>query len=195
MAQVKLIPHTDFVKVPWKNGLGYTQEIDKLNLDGTERFVWRLSIAAVENDGAFSSFDGYQRNITVLTGSGMELDVNGKSSGLIKAFNAFPFSGDADTNCTLIDGKISDFNVIYDPSRVSAQVCWHDVCNSQIFELEAKATIFIIAGTDTAEVRIDDSEFCLNKWDVLQIKTDENPATVTIVSQYDIKIGIVTITS
>ena len=195
MVKYKFIPHTDFVQVPWKNGLGVTQEIDKLNVDGKEGFVWRLSIAAVDKDGAFSHFEGYQRNISVLAGNGMTLDVDGKSSGVLRAFESYAFSGDADTSAVLVDGKISDFNLIYDPCFVNAKVDWCDVAEGVSSIVGAHTTVFILAGTDKTEIKIDDSIFNLGKWDVLRIKTEDCSSKLSIAAHNTAKVGIVTIQS
>ena len=69
-----IITPEQFTLVPWKNGLGYTTEL-AINDGGTlEKFDWRLSIASVTADGAFSSFAGYQRNLVLIEGSGLTLD-------------------------------------------------------------------------------------------------------------------------
>ncbi len=62
----------DYIRQPWKNGLGVTTELWRLDApDG--RLLVRLSRAAVTGDGPFSLFPGIERNLTVLSGPGFRL--------------------------------------------------------------------------------------------------------------------------
>ena len=153
----------------------------------------RLSIAEVKPDGPYSCFEGYHRNISVLTGEGMTLTVDGVSSGLLKPFEAFPFSGEAKTTCTLTDGKIDDFNVIYDPAFVKATVQWVDPVQAMEIVLPPNSTVFVIAGKGEATVRIDASSFNLDCWDVVQINLDHEPIEFALPGQPATKVGIVVI--
>ena len=63
--------------MPWKNGLGATIEIAVFPADaGLAEFEWRVSMATVANDGAFSGFEGIDRTLTVLGGDGLSLVVD-----------------------------------------------------------------------------------------------------------------------
>src|SRR5687768_10431330 len=59
---------------PWKNGGGVTREI-AAHPPGASLadFEWRMSIAEVAGDGAFSRFEGVDRCIALLDGAGMQL--------------------------------------------------------------------------------------------------------------------------
>lgn len=106
-----LIPN-DYRVMPWKNGAGTTREILAHPSD-TEDFDWRLSIADVKADGAFSTFPGYARTIMLLEGNGMRLQSGDNPSVEIKqAFEPHDFDGGAETHCTLLDGSVRDFNVM-----------------------------------------------------------------------------------
>ena len=60
--------------VAWKNGGGITREIACSPLGATMAdFDWRVSIAEVKADGAFSIFHNIDRSITLLEGKGMQL--------------------------------------------------------------------------------------------------------------------------
>jgi len=60
---ITIISPQQFKKTPWKNGKGETTEL-AISEGGTlENFDWRLSIASVTEDGAFSYFTGYCRNL------------------------------------------------------------------------------------------------------------------------------------
>ncbi|MBM3526239.1 MAG: HutD family protein, partial [Alphaproteobacteria bacterium] len=53
--------------MPWKNGLGRTAEIARAPATG-EAFDWRLSIATIAADGAFSVFPGCERTLVPIAG-------------------------------------------------------------------------------------------------------------------------------
>ena len=119
---IQLLRATEYPRMPWKNGAGTTLEIMRdagTELDG---FGWRLSIADIDAAGAFSSFAGYQRIISVLEGQGMCLNVDGVDSRPLRAFDPFAFGGGSRVDCRLLDGAIRDFNLIYAPQRYRARL-------------------------------------------------------------------------
>lgn len=124
MNRIRLLKAADYPRMPWKNGAGSTLEILRDAGDGLDGFGWRLSIADVGQSGPFSAFTGYQRVITVLEGAGMRLTVDGQPSRDLGPLDAFAFDGGAAVDCTLIDGPIRDFNLIYSPARYAARLQW-----------------------------------------------------------------------
>src|SRR5262245_64441943 len=111
--------------MPWKNGLGTTREI-AIDPPGASMsdagFRWRLSIADVAQSGPFSAFPGIDRTIMVIKGNGMVLSVGGRRpQRLDKCFVPYEFSGDAPTDCQLIDGAIKDFNLMVNRSMLRAR--------------------------------------------------------------------------
>ncbi len=107
----RVLHPSDYQRMPWKNGGGTTTEIWKaVSPDG--EMLWRLSIADVARDGPFSSFPGIDRWIMVINGKGMELTIDGHHHRLDDPFQPFAFSGDAETECHLIEGAIRDFNLM-----------------------------------------------------------------------------------
>ncbi|WP_425342156.1 HutD/Ves family protein [Jiella mangrovi] len=98
----------------WKNGGGETIEV-AVHPDGADldAFDWRVSMARVEADGPFSAFPGIDRTLAILEGEGMELDVDGMGlQRLTRGSAPFAFPADAATKATLIDGPITDLNVM-----------------------------------------------------------------------------------
>jgi uncharacterized protein len=105
-----ILRNRDYQRMPWRNGGGTTTEIWKQASPAGE-MLWRLSIADVASDGPFSEFPGIDRWIMVIQGKGMELQIAGLGTKrLDRPFAPLFFSGDAKTDCTLIDGPIRDFN-------------------------------------------------------------------------------------
>jgi hypothetical protein len=110
---IKIIPADQFKTIPWKNGKGQTTEL-AISEDGTmDDFDWRLSIASVVEDGPFSDFTGYERNLILLEGSGIKLIHDEKQVDLLdKPLSLSSFNGASQTVGKLINGPITDFNLM-----------------------------------------------------------------------------------
>ena len=100
----------DYTRQPWKNGLGTTTELWRLEREG--QLLVRLSRASVVEDGPFSLFPGIARNLTVLSGPGFRLTgagLNLRCDPLVPV--AFP--GDVAVIASETGGRQSDdFNVM-----------------------------------------------------------------------------------
>ena len=70
----RVLRTADYRRMRWKNGGGWTTELaaSASTVEGGN-FDWRISIAEIESDGAFSTFPGCDRYIALLDGPGMEL--------------------------------------------------------------------------------------------------------------------------
>ena len=77
----------------WRNGGGETREIISFPHESPD-FSWRISIATIATDGAFSRFPGIDRVITLLEGEGVELDAEGKYRQLLLRNQPFAFAGE-----------------------------------------------------------------------------------------------------
>lgn len=105
--------------VRWKNGGGATRELAQK--PAPEGFAWRLSLADVEANGAFSIFPGMSRILTVIEGDRLELHSPNETFD-VPLGEPFHFSGETEIHSALRNGKICNFNVIFDPSLVEACV-------------------------------------------------------------------------
>ncbi len=103
------LTHTDFRVQTWANGRGRTVELARV--DDARGLVWRLSVAAVVEDGPFSRFAGVHRNLTVIRGPGFSLTGTGVA---LRAAPLTPvaFSGDIDIAAHDVTGPSEDFNVM-----------------------------------------------------------------------------------
>lgn len=151
MSQVQCLRARDYLRMAWKNGGGFTEEITRDSGNGLDGFGWRLSIADIEESGGFSSFAGYQRIISVLHGDGMRLLVDGQPSRPLLAYDAFAFSGASQVSCRLLGGPIRDFNLIYAPQRYRARLQWFDG-SSRLFS--SAATVLLFAAGNHVEVSL-----------------------------------------
>lgn len=88
-----------------------------------DTFDWRISMATVAEDGPFSIFPGIDRTLSILEGRGMELSVEGRQTVVLTHdFAPYPFPADAATSARLLDGTITDLNVMTRRGRFSHSV-------------------------------------------------------------------------
>ena len=113
----------DYRAMRWANGLGVTTELAREPRD-EDRYRWRISIATVDRDGPFSDFPGYDRIITTLKGDGMTLSFGDAHPPVTisRSLEPVPFSGDWKTDCRLLCGVVTDFNVISDRASGRSEV-------------------------------------------------------------------------
>ena len=96
--------------MPWANGLGTSYEVaSDRNADG--EWTWRVAIAPVVVDGEFSSLPGVDRELVVIEGNGMVLDVDGKSVECMPS-QVVRFSGDSTAFARLVDGPVVDLGLM-----------------------------------------------------------------------------------
>ena len=108
----------DFKVMPWANGKGQTVEMWRQDRDGA--MLWRLSRAAVVEDGDFSVFPGVDRNLTVISGPGFDL----VGPGRLRADPLQPvaFAGDVPIRAEGVSATCEDFNVMVRRGAMRAEV-------------------------------------------------------------------------
>ncbi|MFJ3467534.1 HutD family protein [Pseudomonas sp. NPDC090201] len=173
MTQLTLLRAVNYPRMPWKNGGGSTEEITRDAGEGLDGFGWRLSIADIGESGGFSVFDGYLRIITVLQGAGMTLNIDGQDSEALLPSDPFAFSGDSQVSCTLLDGPIRDFNLIYSPARYRARLQWIDVLQPQRFFSSANVFLVFSAAEQMAANVAEHPPQLLDRHDCLQLDNAE----------------------
>ncbi|SEN35334.1 hypothetical protein SAMN04487857_11472 [Pseudomonas sp. ok272] len=166
MRELKVLRAVDYPRMPWKNGGGSTEEITRDAGTGLDGFGWRLSIADIAESGGFSTFAGYQRVITVLQGAGMTLSVDGQDTRALLPLDPFAFSGQSQVACTLLDGPIRDFNLIYAPQRYRARLQW--LAGEQRL-LTSAGTVLVFSVSESLSVQLDGSLQHLGRHDCLHV--------------------------
>lgn len=159
--EVRVYRAAGYPRMPWRNGGGTTQEVACRPEGGAAAFDWRLSIADVAQDGAFSAFTGYQRIITVLEGQGIQLTVDGREQTPLAPRQAYAFPGDAQVRCRLLGGPIRDFNLIYAPDRCFARLQWVADAGPWTFHSAAPSVLVLNAG-DALSVRVNGAAHALS---------------------------------
>jgi uncharacterized protein len=118
-----VIPANEYRRERWRNQLGWTREIYKAP-EGND-WDWRLSIAEIERDSAFSSFPGIDRELVLLSGNGMRLRFDdGEEHELLPPHDKLRFAGERVVTGELLDGPTHDFNLMWRREHVHAEL-WH----------------------------------------------------------------------
>lgn len=123
---MKLVSYQDLTPTPWKNGGGVTRELACYPEGaGFDAFLWRVSIAEINLSGPFSHFPGIDRNITLLSGAGMQLLFDDeKTHPLTTPLTPYQFAGEAAVKAQLISEGASgqDFNLMLRRGAVCGEV-------------------------------------------------------------------------
>ena len=101
---------SDYTMMPWKNGRGETREFARFPADGG--FAWRLSMATVSEDAAFSTFPGVTRTLAVVAGGELDLLVADESERMTVGGPARTFSGEAPASAAPVTATVTDLNLM-----------------------------------------------------------------------------------
>ncbi|ACX90247.1 HutD family protein [Pectobacterium parmentieri] len=182
---MRLLPYTGYAEMRWKNGQGVTREVCRF--PAGEQYDWRISIATIRENGAFSRFPGYLRNISVLEGEGMFLTIDGQRSALIPPFKAMDFKGDSVVSCEIVGGPLLDFNVIYCRETTESRVRWMQAGEWQ----HQQGTLLMFNAGNALNVTVSGERHTLQQYDSLLI----NSSATVAVNDIDALIACVTLTS
>lgn len=120
----RVIPANEYRRERWRNQLGWTREICRWPATGVD-WDWRLSIAEIERDAAFSAFPGVDRELVLLSGNGLRLRFDdGEVRELLPPHQRHRFAGERGVAGELLDGPTHDFNLMWRRGRVGAEL-WH----------------------------------------------------------------------
>ena len=108
----KVIPMARMRAMAWKNGGGTTREIAVFPPGaGMDDFIWRLSMATVEQAGPFSAFPGIERTLAVLDGR-LSLVGQGLAAELDAASAPLCFDAALPVHGTPLGGPVRDLNAM-----------------------------------------------------------------------------------
>lgn len=96
--------------IPWRNGGGITREL--IAFPDPENWRWRISVAEVASDGAFSHFAGVQRWLAILSGTGVRLTTPDGEVELTPQSSVLAFDGATPVQCNLLKGPVQDLNLM-----------------------------------------------------------------------------------
>jgi environmental stress-induced protein Ves len=166
-----LIPFAGLSPVPWKNGGGSTTEIAIGPPDsGFEDFDWRVSLATIEKDGAFSLFPGVDRTLALVDGHGMTLEIDGEPTLVTDTDPVVAFDGSSQVIAKLSRGASTDFNVMTRSER-----CYHTfgrrrLSGDSTFVARADVTVLFLAEGDALELRNEKERIGLVRYDAVVLE-------------------------
>lgn len=161
---MRLIAAHDYRRERWKNGLGWTSEIargrvpapmprrDAVDTDADD-WDWRLSIADIDRDCAFSVFPGIDRSLRLLAGQGMRLRFDdGQVVVLDPERPQLEFAGERALECALLDGPTRDFNAMWRRDRIDARMAARQLAGDTGLAVGPRETVAVhaLAGRATA---------------------------------------------
>jgi hypothetical protein len=139
-----ILTRASYRSVAWKNGGGVTRDI---LVEGAPEPLRRLSLAAIERDGPFSEYAGYDRVLVLAQGGGISLRIDGHPSVMLaRPGDAAAFAGESGVVCRLAGGPVQAFNVMTRRAAVHADVAVHRIGAGTSRRLERGTWCFVVAG-------------------------------------------------
>jgi environmental stress-induced protein Ves len=145
--------------MPWANGRGTSFEIASDRNESGE-WTWRLAMAPVNEDGAFSRIECVNRFLAVVQGNGMLLSVDRKKLQC-QPMQVVRFRGDAITDAVLTDGPITDINLMIRRKEADGEMAIFSDA-----QLLIGASIVVAVG-GSAQVKCGDSIIDLERHDTI----------------------------
>ncbi|GAA1687439.1 hypothetical protein GCM10009745_35270 [Kribbella yunnanensis] len=149
---LRVLRHADYRRVEWKNGRGLTYEMARSEVAQSEGaafedadFDWRLSFAAVERPGPFSTFPGVDRIITLASGRQLTLTMADGEVQVLRPFEPFAFPGEAEVR-GVPSGPTMNLNVMTRRGRTAATVVCHRIDGQQLVDLRGAAFLVVLDG-------------------------------------------------
>ncbi len=131
---IRRITPADRIRMPWANGLGFTEEIARGRAGSQGRPSWRLSVAELRSDSDFSALPGE---------SGVTLDFAGIAHD-VAPLEPLAFPGERAPGCR-ITSATEAFNVMVERESVTAAVTETDVAETTT--LPDSTAVFIACGS------------------------------------------------
>ena len=176
------LPAASLLRTRWKNGGGWTTElaIEPAKADLASDFDWRVSVADIEQDGPFSLFPGVERDLFLLDGAGMLLDVHGAEQRIDRPLQRVHFSGDAPVDCRLIDGPTRDFNVMVRARSIVAYIAASAPLHDVAIAGPADSQWLVYVSSGDAIINADSDKIKLRNGDGLRLDSLDQPAEFSI---------------
>jgi environmental stress-induced protein Ves len=182
--RARVLRNADYRRMRWKNGDGWTTELAIFPQSGdgaAAAFDWRISIAEIERDGAFSTFADCERYIALLDGVGMELRFDAAPSvRLERRLQFFGFPGEWQTQGVLLSGPVRDFNVIVRRAAVGAEVWHRPLVGPMVFLASPDTTWFVYLVAGSATIKNQQGVPTLDVGDSLLLEADATTDNIVL---------------
>jgi len=183
--RARILRTTDYRRMRWNNGGGWTTELAVSPESAAEAgtgFDWRISIADIESDGAFSTFANCERYIALLDGIGIELRFDAAPSvRLDRRLQFFRFAGEWQTHGALLSGPVRDFNVIVRRDAIGADVWHRPLVGPMVFLTAADTTWFVYVVAGNASIKNREGSPALGAGDSLLLEAEASPDNIVLV--------------
>lgn len=183
---------------PWKNGQGMTSEIAG-HPPGSdlESFEWRVSIAEIWNDGAFSHFPDVDRRLAMLEG---EVDLaigRDPARWLTPRSDPVCFPGDVPTCAVLRSSRAIDLNVMARRGRFRAHLRRLDLTTPETITaaevtliLSRTARVLVNSPRTTHWLDINDAVLVSEAVDSSINIIPSSPALIFIIELNAVRVGV-----
>jgi len=177
-ARITPIKAREFLRTPWKNGLGHTDQIAIHPANADLRrgdYLWRVSTARIQQSAPFSVFPHHDRVLVILDGRGVRLSHSfeeGESPEIVElpALEPYEFPGDISTRCDLLDGPVQDLSVFHRQGEISVSTQIWSAETGESLQWEPQSpTAFLFA----ARGRIEVAGHLLEKGDAVRTELTE----------------------
>lgn len=163
-----ILRHQDYRRMPWKNGLGVTEEVIAFPPDSDlSSFGWRISIAHVCADGPFSAFLGIDRTIALLDGDGLMLDLPDQTIELNPKGEPLAFAGDLAISSRNKAGPTIDLNIMTRRGGFK-----HEMRRLSEIEYDATAEVTVFVFNTPCTIAIDGEDTSMERFDALIVEDD-----------------------
>lgn len=130
-------------------------------------FRWRFSTATVAQDGAFSTFTGYQRLLMLRGHGAVKLSVAQQQFTLCNEAYLARFSGSAETSAQLLDGPVEDLNLIVAPDlQAGLSRLTLSQCHGRRWSAPAAKRLWLLLANTALTIRHLEQTFQLAQGDV-----------------------------
>jgi hypothetical protein len=126
---MRILRRDDCQSTPWKNGRGVADRLAIWPMGTThDDCQWQVARTRIVDDGPFSHYPGFDRQIVLLSGGAVELDVRSDADGVSfihtvsTPLTPFAFRGDWDVVCRLHGGAAEVLNVFTRRACAAARV-------------------------------------------------------------------------
>ncbi|MGB8601034.1 MAG: HutD family protein [Rhizomicrobium sp.] len=162
-----IITATDRKQMPWKNGLGLTEEFAIFPPNSTlKNFSWRVSMAHVTRDSAFSPFPGVIRHMAIFEGA-MRLKFADRPPRLLTRTGPIEtFRGDDPVSASVVTGPVRDLNIM---TRGQCTARLSRVSAGQAVSFEATTETALMIAIEPLTVSGKTDRFELLRYDALRI--------------------------
>ncbi|KAF1711186.1 hypothetical protein CSC70_04510 [Pseudoxanthomonas kalamensis DSM 18571] len=147
----RVIPANEYRRMRWSNGAGWTREIctGRLRKGGNGDWDYRLSIAEIESEAAYSRFPGIDREHVLLHGNGLRLRFDdGEECALDPPHTRLRFAGERGVTGAPVDGTAHAFNLMWRRDALQAELLHRPLVGSMFFFAEPGThwALHLIAG-------------------------------------------------